>query len=169
MKAAYILNNAVQVGDIPDPVPGKGQAIELQMGAHIAVDPREVSPYAGLPDLGNRCPNLVYECVGMPGIFQQIVKSVAFGARIVMGGCCMQPEKLLVFSAQMKCLNVQFALGEEPSDMEQALRAIADGTVDVTPWLGTRIGLNGVGQSLEQMSDPRSPIRTVVDPRRLQS
>jgi 2-desacetyl-2-hydroxyethyl bacteriochlorophyllide A dehydrogenase len=143
--------------------------IALQMGAHIAIDPRELSPYSPIPDLGNRAPNLVYECVGKPGILQQIIKSVAFGSRVVMGGFCMQPEEVLVFSAQMKGLNVQFALGEEPSDMEQSLRAIADGTVDVTPWLGASIGLDKVGQALSEMSDPGSPVRTVVDPRRMRS
>lgn len=139
--------------------------IALQMGANIALDPRELSPYEPIPDLGMRSANLVYECVGLPGMMQQIITSVAFGARIVMGGSCMEPEDILVFSAQMKCLNIQFAIGEEPQDMELALRSIADGTVDVTPWLRARVGLNGVDQALAQMSDPRSPIRTVVDPR----
>src|SRR5205814_183725 len=98
-----------------------------RMGADIAVDPRELSPYAPIPDLGGRSANLVYECVGLPGMFQHIIKSVAFGARLVIGGSCMEPEEFIGFSAQMKCLNIQFAIGEEPQDMELALRSIADG------------------------------------------
>ena len=45
---------------------------------------------------------------------------------------------MFVFAAQNKRLNVQFAGGEEPQDMDLALRSIADGTIDVRPWLGTR-------------------------------
>ncbi|MFT3965060.1 MAG: zinc-binding dehydrogenase [Sphingobium sp.] len=141
------------------------RALAIAMGADVAIDPRTISPYAPLPDIGNRRANLVYECVGLPGLLQQIVGGVGFDARIVMGGYCMEPEQLLVFAAQNKRLNIQFAAGEEPQDMELALRAIADGRIDVRPWLGERIGLNAVGRAMGEMSGPLAPVRTVVDPR----
>lgn len=141
--------------------------LALAMGAHIAVDPREISPYAPLPDFGNRQVNLIYECVGLPGMLQQIIEAAPFDGRIVMGGYCMEQEQLFVFAAQNKRLNVQFASGEEPQDMALALRSIADGTIDVTSWLGDRIGLSGVADAIAGMSAPQAPVRTVVDPRRL--
>ena len=110
---------------------------------------------------------LIYECVGVPGLLKQIIGSVGFGARIVMGGYCLEPEELMVFSAQNKRLTLLFAAGEEQQDMELALQSIADGTIDVTSWLGGRIGLAGVAAALTAMSNPSSPIRTVVDPRRM--
>lgn len=143
------------------------RALAIAMGADIAVDPRDLSPYGPLPDLGDRRANLVYECVGLPGLLQQIITGVGFGARIVMGGYCMEPEQLLVFAAQNKRLNIQFAAGEEPQDMELALRSIADGRIDVRPWLGTRIGLGAVGEAMGAMSGAGAPVRTVVDPRQL--
>jgi threonine dehydrogenase-like Zn-dependent dehydrogenase len=141
--------------------------LAIKAGAHVAIDPREVSPYAPLPDLGGRAPNLIYECVGQPGMLQRIIEGAPFDGRIVMGGYCMEEEALFVFAAQNKRLNIQFASGEEPQDMEFALRAIADGRLDVTPWLGERIGLSGVAQALAGMSGPGAPVRTVVDPRKL--
>jgi 2-desacetyl-2-hydroxyethyl bacteriochlorophyllide A dehydrogenase len=143
------------------------RALAIAMGADIVVDPRDLSPYGPLPDLGDRRANLVYECVGLPGLLQQIITGVGFGARIVMGGYCMEPEQLLVFAAQNKRLNIQFAAGEEPQDMELAMRSIADGTIDVRPWLGAGIGLSGVAQALAEMTSPAAPVRTVVDPRKL--
>ncbi len=141
------------------------RSVALAMGADVVVDPRELSPYESLPDLGNRRVNLIYECVGQPGLLQDIIQSAAFDARVVMGGYCMEPDQLLVFSAQNKRLTVHFAGGEEPQDMDLALRSIADGTIDIAPWLGATIGLSGVGQALAEMSGPLAPIRTVVDPR----
>ena len=143
------------------------RALAIRMGADIAVDPRQLSPYGPIPDLGDRRATLVYECVGLPGLLQQIVQSVGFQARIVMGGYCMEPDQLFVFIAQNKRLTVHFAGGEEPQDMELALRSIADGSIDVTPWIGARIGLSAVGTALAQMSGPKAPVRTVVDPRKL--
>jgi threonine dehydrogenase-like Zn-dependent dehydrogenase len=139
----------------------------IGMGAHIAVDPRQLSPYGAIPDLGNRRANLVYECVGLPGLLPQIIAGVAFEARIVMGGYCMEAEQFYVFAAQNKRLTVHFAAGEEQQDMELALRSIADGTIDIRPWLSERIGIGAVAEAVAQMSGPLAPIRNVVDPRRL--
>jgi threonine dehydrogenase-like Zn-dependent dehydrogenase len=144
--------------------PGRRE-LAISMGAHIAVDPREISPYAPLPDFGNRQVNLIYECVGQKGMLQRIIEAAPFDGRIVMGGYCMEEEALFVFAAQNKRLNVQFAAGEEPQDMALALGSIADGSIDVTPWLGARIGLGGVEKTLNEMSGALAPVRTVVDPR----
>ena len=142
------------------------RATAISMGAHIAVDPRELSPYAPIPDLGNCRANLVYECVGLPGVLQQIIAAVAFEARIVMGGYCMEADQFYVFAAQNKRLTVHFAAGEEQQDMELALRSIADGRIDIRPWLSERIGLGSVAEAVARMSGPLAPIRHVIDPRR---
>ena len=139
----------------------------IGMGADIAVDPSELSPCGPIPDLGNRRANLVYECVGLPGLLAQIIAAVAFEARIVMGGYCMETEKFYVFAAQNKRLTVHFAAGEEQQDMELALRSIADGRIDIRPWLSERIGLGAVAEAVGRMSGPLAPIRNLIDPRRM--
>jgi threonine dehydrogenase-like Zn-dependent dehydrogenase len=139
------------------------RAQALAMGADAAIDPREASPYV----IDGRPITLIYECVGVPGMLQQIIEAAPFDGRIVMGGYCMEPESLYVFAAQNKRLNIQFCGGEEPQDMDLAMRAIADGRIDVTPWLGGRVGLNGVAQAVAELSGPTAPVRTVVDPRML--
>jgi len=141
--------------------------IAIAMGAHIAFDPRETDPYAPVPDLGGRKANVIYECVGRPGMLQKITEAAPFDGRIVMGGYCMEEEQMFVFAAQNKRLNIQFAGGEEPQDMDLAMRSIADGSIDVRPWLGERMGLNGVAKAIAGMAAPGAPVRTVVDPRRL--
>lgn len=146
--------------------PGR-RDLAISAGAHIAVDPREISPYAPLPDFGRRAVNLIYECVGQKGMLQRIIEAAPFDGRIVMGGYCMDEEAIFVFAAQNKRLNVQFAGGEEPQDMATALRAIGDGAIDVTPWLGARVSLRGVERALAEISGPLAPVRTVVDPRML--
>lgn len=139
----------------------------LKMGADIAIDPREMSPYESLRDLGGRQVNLVYECAGVPGLLQNIIQSVRFDSRIVMGGYCMEPEQILTFSAQNKRLTVYFAGGEEPQDMALAVKIIAEGKIDIGSWIGAKIGLSGVAAALAEMSGASAAIRTVVDPRRL--
>ena len=128
----------------------------------------EVSPYAEVATIsGGRAPGVVYECVGKAGILSQMVDQITPGGRIVMGGYCLDPEEVYVPTAQEKRLRVHFAGGRDarrhgrgrgtPSPRERwTLR----------PWLGEGIGLSGVAEALARMSDPASPVRTVVDPTR---
>jgi threonine dehydrogenase-like Zn-dependent dehydrogenase len=83
-----------------------------------------------------------------------------------MGSFFPDPEELYVATAQTKRLRIHFACGETPTDTIAAHDAILGGKVDPKPWLGEGIGLSGVEDALKQMSDPRSPVRTVVDPSR---
>jgi 2-desacetyl-2-hydroxyethyl bacteriochlorophyllide A dehydrogenase len=145
----------------------KRRDIAIKMGADVVVDPREMSPYAPIHGLGDKRPNLVYECVGKPGMLNDIMTSVGFGARIVIGGFCLEPEQLYVPSGQMRRLKLFFAAGEEQQDLDLALRAIADGKIDIETWIGARIGLSGVDAALHEMGSVAAPIRTVVDPRRM--
>lgn len=144
---------------------GHRRDMAIAMGADIAVDPREISPYGPIPDLGDRRASLIYECVGLPGMLPAIIAGAGFDARIVMGGYCMEQEQFYIFAAQNKRLTIHFAGGEEAEDMALALRTIADGRIDIRPWIGERIGLGGVAQAVAAMSGPLAPIRSVIDPR----
>lgn len=146
--------------------PGRRE-LAIKMGADIAIDPRETDPYGPLPDLGAARVNLIYENVGQKGMLSRIIAAAPFDGRIVMGGYCMEEEAIFVFAAQNKRLNIQFAGGEEPQDMDLAMRAIADGRIDVQCWLGERIGISGVADAMAKMSGPEAPVRSVVDPRML--
>ena len=138
------------------------RAMALTMGASVAIDPREISPYAPIEGVGRA--DLVYECVGKAGLLNEMVLGVRDGARIVLGGFTLETERLFVGPAQEKKLRIYFARGEEPQDMQLACDAIADGRIDVHPWLGDHIGLDGVAAALEAMVDPSRPVRTIVDP-----
>jgi threonine dehydrogenase-like Zn-dependent dehydrogenase len=146
--------------------PGRRE-LARAMGADVVVDPAEVSPYLPHPEIGNRAPNLVYECVGKAGIMTDIIDEIVPFGRIVMGGYCLDPEEIYVPTAQNKRLQIIFAGGEAPEDMVTARDAIIDGTVDLRPWLGEGLGLSGVEDALRSMSDPSEPVRRVVDPSRL--
>lgn len=140
--------------------------LAITMGASFGVDPRETSPYGRQDAFGGAQVNLVYECVGRPGMLSQIISGLARGARIVMGGYSLTPEELPVAAAQDRLLTIHFASGEELEDMALAVASIADGSVDVSAWIGPTIGLAGVSEAISNMGNSAAPIRTLVDPTR---
>lgn len=145
---------------------GGRRDLAISMGASFGVDPRETSPYGPQDPFGGAQVNLVYECVGRSGMLNQIIPGLGRGARIVMGGYSLTPEELPVGAAQDRLLTIHFASGEEPEDMALAIRSIADGSIDVSAWIGPTIGLSGVSDAIANMGDPSGPIRTLVNPTR---
>lgn len=137
----------------------------VRMGADIAVDPRAESPYAHFADAPS-APTVIFECVGVPGVLDGVMRGAAYGARVVVAGWCLETDHLFTPVAHTKGLSVKFGGGPQPEDFDTALRALGDGTIDVSPWITNEIGLGGVAESLEAMRDPSSGIRTIVDPRR---
>jgi threonine dehydrogenase-like Zn-dependent dehydrogenase len=137
----------------------------LEMGADFVVDPRQSSPYRAPAAAPGRTPNVIFECVGIPGVMDQIMRGCGSGARIIVPGWCLEPDHMLTVCAHTKGLNVQYGGGPLSEDFDAAVRALVEGTVNPASWIGGRIGLRGVATALEGVGDARNPIRIVVDPR----
>lgn len=141
--------------------------LALRMGADVVVDPRKDDPYGMQPALDMRRANVVFECVGKPGVLDGIIRKVGANSRIVMAGYCWQTDHIFTPGANMKRLTIIFGDRGQADDMGIAVRAICDGKVDVSSWIGDRIGLSGVAASIDRMGNPEIPIRTVINPQRM--
>jgi len=139
--------------------------LALEMGADIAIDPREASPFEAPAGMPGKVPNVIFECVGVPGVMDQIMRKATFGARIMVAGWCLETDTVFTPCAHTKGLRMQYGGGPLPEDFDAAVRGLADGRLDPSPWLGGRIGLGAVAAALDGLADPANPIRIVVDPR----
>ena len=75
-------------------------------------------------------PALIFECVGIPGLMQQVFEGAPRDARIVVVGVCMETDRSEPMLGIMKELNVQYVLGYTPDEFAHSLRLIAEGEVD---------------------------------------
>jgi len=161
--------------------PGR-RALALKMGADIVVDPAETSPYAtweeaatpqgfdgsryaSLFGLGPRQrPAVIFECVGVPGVIQQIVDGAPTGARIVVVGVCMETDRFEPFFAILKQVNMQFVLAYTREAFAESLHNICEGKVDVTPLITGTVGLDGVRDAFTDLANPEMHAKILVDP-----
>jgi len=74
----------------------KRRELAVKMGADIVVDPAQESPYVKL-DPAKRA--AIFECVGVPGVLQQMFEKVPRDARVVVVGVCMEPDTIEPCSA----------------------------------------------------------------------
>ena len=56
----------------------------------------------------------IFECVGVPGILQQMFEKVPRDARVVVVGVCMEPDTIEPMFGIVKELSLQFVLGYTP-------------------------------------------------------
>ena len=63
-----------------------------------------------------------------------------------------------------KELNIQFALAYEPHEFAGALEAIADGKVDLQPWVTGTVPVDGVPQAFTDLGNPEAHAKILVVP-----
>lgn len=151
------------------------------MGADEIIDPAENSPYdawrnqaliaqddAAIPALGpvveKLRPAVIFECVGIPGILDQIMAGAARGARIMVVGVCMELDQFRPYRGSIKELNVQFVLGYTMAEFTDTLTLIADGKIDVAPLITGHVGLDGVAQAFKDLAAPELHAKIIVKP-----
>ena len=154
------------------------RAAALAMGADVVIDPAEISPFQAWSDVtretheatknmmaaagSSAC--VVFECVGVPGVLDSIVRGCERGTRIMSLGGAPEGDHISTLTAKRKGLNIQFGGGPLPQHWGEAFEAVCTGALDVTPMLGRTVGLDQVPEALDAARDANSPARIVVVP-----
>ncbi len=107
---------------------------------------------------------VVFECVGVPGIIDQIVNAAPIASRVVVVGVCMEPDTFQPAMAINKEIDLRFVFAYQPHEFRETLHLIADGTVDPTPLVTGTVGLAGVAGAFDVLDDPERHAKVLVDP-----
>jgi threonine dehydrogenase-like Zn-dependent dehydrogenase len=107
---------------------------------------------------------VVFECVGVPGIIDQIVNESPLATRVVVVGVCMEPDTFQPAMAINKEVDLKFVFAYQPHEFREALHLIADGKVDPTPLITGTVGLDGVAHAFDVLADPERHAKILIDP-----
>ncbi|MGD9879825.1 MAG: zinc-binding dehydrogenase [Reyranella sp.] len=135
--------------------------LAVKMGADIVVDPARESPYSRLAADRRAA---IFECVGVPGMIQQLFEAAPRDARVVVVGVCMEPDTLEPMFGIVKELSLQFVLGYTPEEFARSLRLLADGQVDGEALITGKVGLTGVKQAFAELGNPERHTKILVEP-----
>ena len=109
-------------------------------------------------------PALIFECVGVPGVIEQIMPNAPHDARIVVAGVCMERDHIEPMFGINKELNVRFVLGYSGEEFTRTLHNIAEGTIPVPPLITGKVGVEGVAQAFEDLGSPERHAKIMVEP-----
>jgi threonine dehydrogenase-like Zn-dependent dehydrogenase len=152
------------------------------LGADVVVDPARTTPWQSWYEVAvwwesGRVPALppwmpgpalrpavVFECVGVPGVLDQIMAAAPRGSRIVVVGVCMEADTIYPMLGITKELGLQFVLGHTAEEFAATLGHIASGAIPVAPLVTGRVGLDGVAGAFEALASPERHAKIIVEP-----
>jgi len=158
--------------------------LALQLGADVVINPSEHSPYDSWreaaaasaqsqlveanPLTGERQlpPGVFFECVGVPGVIDQMMVGAERGARFIVVGVCMESDPIRPLLAISKELSLQFVLGYSPEEYALTLQHIAEGRMPVEPLITGHVGLDDVAQAFVDLGNPEKHAKIIVEPGR---
>jgi threonine dehydrogenase-like Zn-dependent dehydrogenase len=158
--------------------------LAVAVGADVVVDPAETTPWQSWREAAvyrepSRAPTLppwipgpalrpavVFECVGVPGVLDQLMAPAPRGTRIVVVGVCMEADTIHPMLGISKELNLQFVLGYTPEEFAATLGHIATGAIPTAPLITGHVGLEGVAQAFADLASPERHAKVLVHPER---
>jgi threonine dehydrogenase-like Zn-dependent dehydrogenase len=160
------------------------RTLAKRLGADVVVDPAVQSPYeawrntaatddpsqmaTATPILGQQPlrPTVAFECVGVPGVIQEVIAGAPAGSRIVVAGLCMTPDTFEPTQAILKELDIRFAVMYSPEEFAQTFAHLAAGDFDAAPLLTGTVGLDEVADAFERLGNSPSEAKILLDPKR---
>ena len=142
----------------------KRRELAERLGADEVVDPAVEPAIDAWRRVDGTRPLVIFEAVGVPGMIDQAMRMAPKGTRILVVGACMQADTFHPMIGIGRELSIQFVLGYEPHEFAGALTAIAEGKVDLDPWLTGTVGVDGVPQAFADLGHPDAHAKILVEP-----
>lgn len=142
---------------------------DLALGSMRAARSVPGLPWARLMRLAEKAGQVpkgpvVFECVGVPGMIDDLVAKAPLRSRVVVVGVCMEPDTIRPSVAIGKEIDLRFVFGYDPAEFHETLRWIASGRLDPTPLVTGTVGLEGVAGAFDDLADAGEHAKILIKP-----
>jgi (R,R)-butanediol dehydrogenase/meso-butanediol dehydrogenase/diacetyl reductase len=133
-----------------------------RFGATDAADPAK----ALIPQveaIAGRGPDIIFECVGAPGMINEVMMMAPRHSRIVIAGVCQQMDTIMPLMGILKELTLQFVLGYRPADFDYVIEMIAKDRVDVAHMITDIVSLDTLPAAFEALRKPVHQCKVMLE------
>lgn len=156
--------------------------LALKMGADVVVNPAEHSPYESWKEAAHTSnpeqagpfsplfggadlrPSLIFECVGVPGLIQNVCAGAPYGARVVVVGLCMEKDAMVPAFPVLKELDLRFASFYSPEEFGETLNRLAHGELEASALVSDTVELDDIAGAFDRLAQPESDVKILVKP-----
>lgn len=128
-------------------------ALASRLGATGTLTPGETLGEQ-FADSSGGAPDIIFECVGAPGLIQQCIDLAPRRGQVVPVGVCEQPDNFMPFLALVKELNMQFAIAYTRDDFETVIAMLAQGRIDPSAMVTDVVSLDEMPAAFEALRNP---------------
>jgi (R,R)-butanediol dehydrogenase / meso-butanediol dehydrogenase / diacetyl reductase len=133
-----------------------------RFGATDSIDPAQpLTPQ--VEKIAGQGPDIIFECVGAPGLINQTMMEAPRFCRIVVAGVCQQPDTIMPLMGIMKELELQFVLGYRRADFDYVIGMIASDRVDVDHMVTDIVGFDAFPSAFEALRHPTHQCKVMLE------
>jgi (R,R)-butanediol dehydrogenase/meso-butanediol dehydrogenase/diacetyl reductase len=136
----------------------------LRLGATAIVDPNSDTVANGFQQIAGGPPEIIFECVGAPGVLAQAIDLAAIRGRIVVVGVCRHEDRILPRVAIRKELSLQFVLGYTDEDFRLSLDLLASPGFDAGAMITSRVSFEELPGVFESLRSPNAHGKVLLEP-----
>jgi (R,R)-butanediol dehydrogenase/meso-butanediol dehydrogenase/diacetyl reductase len=139
------------------------RALAARMGATatLAAPQRLAAAFA---EVAGGPPDVIFECVGAPGLIQACIDAARPRGQIVVVGVLMNPDTIVPISGILKEIDLQFILGYVDEDFALVLDALAAGRIDAAPMVTDEVTLDQLPAAFEALRHPSTQVKVLIRP-----
>jgi (R,R)-butanediol dehydrogenase/meso-butanediol dehydrogenase/diacetyl reductase len=147
---------------ISDPAEGRRSLAE-RLVADAVVDPGSEDPREMVTRISGREPDVIFECVGVPGTLDAAIQMSNTQGRVVVAGVCPEPDTIIPMIAIIKEIEMKFVLAYTKQEFQESVNALADGTLEVDEMITDVIGLEGVPDAFRSLASPTTQSKVMIE------
>jgi 2-desacetyl-2-hydroxyethyl bacteriochlorophyllide A dehydrogenase len=137
-----------------------------KMGATAVVQPNLEKGAEDLlqqfADVTGGPPDVIFECVGAPGLLQQCIEMAPHHGKIIPVGVCEQPDAIMPFFGLVKELQIQFAIAYTRDDFDTCVAMLAERSIDISPLVTDIVSLDELPDAFEALKTPTSQCKVLM-------
>ena len=141
----------------------RSEALAMQMGAAAFVQTSEQLTADVNAALGG-VPDVVFECVGMPGQLAQAIHLVRPRGTVVLLGNCMVPDTIVPALAMSKQVRIQGSMVYSVAEFETVAEVLNSGRVEPRAMVTDTIGYAELPATFEALRHPTTQCKVLIRP-----
>lgn len=142
--------------------PGRAQ-MALKLGATGLIDPKD-DVGAQFLRLTGQPPELIFECVGVPGMIAQCIEMASYGAEVIVVGFCAKPDTFVPAQALVKEIAMKFSIVYSKSEFHFVVDMIAAGRINPDDMITQVVSFNDLPSAFEALKKPSDQCKVILDP-----
>jgi (R,R)-butanediol dehydrogenase/meso-butanediol dehydrogenase/diacetyl reductase len=149
---------------VSDPVAARRDQCGL-LGATGGIDPTKTeSVRDSFKGAIGSLADVVFECVGVPGMVQASIDCAEVHGKVVIVGVCSKPDPFVPIVALMKELTMHFVVYYRSADYRYTIDMLHSRRIDALPMVSDRIDLDAFPAAFEALKHPTTQCKVLVLP-----